>query len=229
MPLPPLPPAGNMTHLHSYKVRLDLGCWVLVAGEGQNFISCKACKILFFLHGSEDHRWPTLDSGWGSSNMMIRVKIAHILSNEYHHLRSSNNQDHVPLGQCHPPSRRQRVWKETLCPHRCFLTGCCGSNRCGTENRCFRSGAAGVDFTSSSHRVPPLPPPFDLGGQLGLDRFANQPKCLMSLFCSPLFSFKTHLVPNIHHTTLPRIVRLRIFKAGKRKYICWNKVVTIGD
>lgn len=25
MPLPPLPPAGNMTHLHGYKVRLDLG------------------------------------------------------------------------------------------------------------------------------------------------------------------------------------------------------------
>lgn len=159
---------------------------------------------------------------------MILVKIAHILSNEYHRLRSSNHQDHVPLGQFHPPKRRQRVWKETLCPHRCFLTGCCGSNRCRTENRCFRSGAAGVDFTSSSHRVPP---PFDLGGQLWLDRFANQPKCLMSLFFSPLYSFKTHLPPNlnIHHMILPQIVRLRIFKAGKHKYICWNKVVTIGD
>lgn len=103
MPLPPLPPAGNMTHFHSYKVRLDLGCWVLVAGEGQTFISCEACKILSLidLQITDGRPWILFEE---AANMMLLVKSANILSNEYHRLRSSNNQEgnHVPLGQFHP-------------------------------------------------------------------------------------------------------------------------------
>lgn len=101
------------------------------------------------------------------------------------------------------PKADKKVWKDILCPGRCWVWALSlgGSNRCRMENWCFRSGATGVDFTSSSHRAPLVPPPFGLRGHIqSWVNLAHWPKW-SSVSFGLLFSFKT--ISYQIHTTFP--------------------------
>lgn len=242
MPLPHLPPAGNMTHLHGYKVRVELSWWVVTRGRRAvlNFIwgSYNPDFWLRDLQIANVNMWVLLLK---RSRMLLQVKIADASSNKSRPLRSSNNQEdnHMPLWQFRPPGGRQRGLKRESLSWQCcwvWAFSLSGSNRCRIENWCFRNGASGVDFTSS-HTASPVAPPFGLRGHIqSWAKIVRVQLCLLLLL---LFSFKTILY-QIHatfplssacvaserevHDIPPESLELQYLK-----YICWNRTVIIRD